>query len=555
MRALFSSVSLLLLMSGSVVHAAKPVTTLLRFVPEDSRFCVVVQNLRAHYQQLMKSPFMKKVEGSALKELLDELKRQVPLDELDQMLEQQFGLKLSQLRDDILGDAVVIAYRHPTKDRKEQGLILLHARDAELLRKTYLRFAKQASEQLSHGGNSYVRLGEGKDETYLHQSGSILLYCNNEEMLQEALDHSQKKVFPLVKRFEPALQKKPLVCAWINPRSFDGDLRAVMKQAPGPIATVLKNFAPAWKQLHDVFCTLSLDENLELGLALKLNEKQLPKTVQTFLEKLTQPSDLWSRIPSNAIAAGAVKIDLVSLFGFLTQAQSPESKKGLEDLLNYGTGLFGKDLRTEVLPNLGPDCGFYITSPPRSSEGWIPSIVVAMRVSPGNKSAPIDQTLMTGLRIAATAGAVAYNSKNPLDPVRWKILKTEQGEAQYASCKKGRELGLVPTFGLTQGYLVLASSPEAWKEFALRKPTAVKSKETPLFRLSIAELRRYIRKHQIAVTKFLAAQNETTARSIQEKLNGFMAILSLVESLDLRQTRENGLIHFQLRAQFAASLR
>ena len=67
---------------------------------------------------------------------------QKKLVEFEAQLKQGLGVTWSQLRDDIFGDAVVFAYRPGSsgKEDQEQGLMLVHARDAQLLANIAKRF-------------------------------------------------------------------------------------------------------------------------------------------------------------------------------------------------------------------------------------------------------------------------------------------------------------------------------------------------------------------------------------------------------------------------------
>ena len=76
-------------------------------VPEDVGFCVVVQDLREHNERLTKSPLVKALGKSAIGKI-PELQQ---VQALDQLFQKQFDIDLGKIRDDVLGDAIVFAYR------------------------------------------------------------------------------------------------------------------------------------------------------------------------------------------------------------------------------------------------------------------------------------------------------------------------------------------------------------------------------------------------------------------------------------------------------------
>src|SRR5690349_18878411 len=87
-----------------------PAEELLRFVPPDVSLCLVVRDLRGHAAALAESPFLEQLRRSPLGKQVQQtlgVQRLVA----DQFLQKYLRLDSTQLRDDILGDAVVVAYR------------------------------------------------------------------------------------------------------------------------------------------------------------------------------------------------------------------------------------------------------------------------------------------------------------------------------------------------------------------------------------------------------------------------------------------------------------
>src|SRR5262245_47844850 len=136
MKIASSLLGLLLLFSvrADSLHAAAPADQLVRLVPENVGFCVVVRDLRSHAEALRQSPFIADFCRSPLgRELLasQELEKVV---NVEKELKKLFDVDWAQVRDDILGDAVVLAYRPGPPDRpdQEQDLFLVHARNPQL---------------------------------------------------------------------------------------------------------------------------------------------------------------------------------------------------------------------------------------------------------------------------------------------------------------------------------------------------------------------------------------------------------------------------------------
>src|SRR6266542_4302428 len=116
--------------------AAPPAPTeeLLRFVPADVTFCFVLRDLRGHAAALRASPLVKQLRDSVGPALKGTPEWQ-QLEKANTFVEKLLGLSPERLRDEILGDAVVLAYRAgpPGKPQQEQGLLLVRAREAKTL--------------------------------------------------------------------------------------------------------------------------------------------------------------------------------------------------------------------------------------------------------------------------------------------------------------------------------------------------------------------------------------------------------------------------------------
>src|SRR5262249_5328980 len=139
-----------------------------------------------------------------------------------------------ELRDEILGDAIVISYRPGVgrHDESERGLILIRARNAPLL-STLLDRLDEAQEQAGdvkvdsrrHDGDSYRERTDAKGRQYFYVDRGILAISRSETPIR-SVTHRHHNTPPLS---EPpvAVQlrqlgaDKALAALWINPRAFE----------------------------------------------------------------------------------------------------------------------------------------------------------------------------------------------------------------------------------------------------------------------------------------------------------------------------------------------
>src|SRR5207248_4320466 len=136
----------------------------------------VLRDLRGHAVALQSSPLAEHLRASPFGPALKATPEWRQLEKANRFLEKFLGLRAEQLRDDILGDAVVLAYRAgpPDKPQQEQGLVLVRAREVKSLATLVERinqFHKESGdlkkiEEREHNGVKYFRRAERKEENF-----------------------------------------------------------------------------------------------------------------------------------------------------------------------------------------------------------------------------------------------------------------------------------------------------------------------------------------------------------------------------------------------------
>src|SRR5262249_10645084 len=109
--------------------AESPRDELLRMVPDDVGFCLVVEDVRGHAARPAEAPFVRQFQEAPMSALLNADRDWQMLTAGREKIEAVLGLDWTKLRDDVLGDAVVFAYRPslPADPPGDQILILLRA--------------------------------------------------------------------------------------------------------------------------------------------------------------------------------------------------------------------------------------------------------------------------------------------------------------------------------------------------------------------------------------------------------------------------------------------
>jgi hypothetical protein len=553
---------LLVLLGGAPALAAGR-DELLRLVPDDAAFCLVVQDLGAQLRQVEASPFARQWTRSVLGQALVAAPEWKKLLLVEQFLKKSLGVGWAELRDDLLGDAFAFAYRPgpPGKPEQEQGLFLLRAPSDKALAGLIDRlnaFQKLTGElkelqERSYKGVKYLRRVDRKEANFYLLRGPVLVFTHQESALRLAIDKDQALprdgVPELSRRLRDLGLDRAVAALTIQPRAFDALLAS---KQDDPAARMV---ARCWKGLDGVGLGLHLKRDLELSLTIKARPDKLPPSVRRVLAAPSKASELWAGFPEDALFAAAGRLDLAALFDLAGEFLPPRRRQALAGELERSLGaMLGKDLIREVLPAIGPDGGLCLTAPPADARDWAPRFQAAVRVARGEADDPIDQAVFSAVESWAQLAVLGHNKQNPTRPLRLKTTFLDGAKVRYLQGEAVFPEGMQPAFGLRNGYLVLASSPAELRRFKGGSPAA-SSASVPLLRLSFRAWKAYLKERREPLAAALAAKEKLTRERAREKIDGLRNALELLDRLELRQSAGNDRVTFTLAVQFTQPLK
>src|SRR5947209_4391752 len=301
--------SVALLLSLSPAAVAGPRDDLLQLVPDDYTFCVVVQNLRDQSGGPGGSSFLKSLSEAPLIKGLQSSPEAKKFQDVFESLLKELGVTPEQLRDDLLGDALVFAYRKgpPGQEGKEDGLILLHARDDKLLQRVVDRVIElqtksgeiKGVEPVGSGESRYFRrlkMVENEPADFYAVRGHRLVFSGNEALVKDILTRLANTNGP-----EPAIARRMKqlgvndapAAVLINPRSFDADVAVGAQAAKGSEQAFLKQFSTYWKAVDGLAVFVNLRPAIEIGLAVNVRKSELPPAAAKFFAEAGKRSPLW----------------------------------------------------------------------------------------------------------------------------------------------------------------------------------------------------------------------------------------------------------------------
>jgi hypothetical protein len=115
--------------------------------------------------------------------------------------------------------------------------------------------------------------------------------------------------------------------------------------------------------------------------------------------------------------------------------------------------------------------------------------------------------------------------------------------------------GLSPAFGLQNGFLIFASSPEALRRFASTPRAPISTDELPLFRLSLKDLRQFLKERREPLAQAVAEKNQMKKEEAERRLDALLLGLQFFDRLEVTQRPAPGQVMFTLHLQTSQPLR
>ncbi len=545
MRRSLLLVALLLTQLPAPARAQAPASDLLSLVPNEFGFCMAVNDLRGHWQRFEQAPWVKAFKQSPLGEAFLSAPEFRELAKFQRDLQEHLKVDWPTVRDEVLGDAAVFAYRPPDADNKgEQGLLLVKARQAEVLERLIKQLNKvqmaagelKSLDEQQHQGVKYYRRVHDKAAPWWYVvQGPVFALASNETTLKAVIERPAQ---PAAVR--PALRhagaEKALAALWLNPRFFDVELKAKAQQGLGPDGQLFARLLEHWQALDAVVVTVDVQENVEMRLSLLARSKDLPAAAKEWFTRRGQASELWQRFPENSIFTLAGRTDFRALADGMLELTPEPVRKLVVDALGKNVGAaVGLDPLRDVLPNLGPDWGMCVL--PASAGKDFPQAVFVLAVKPGKREPGVDQALYKAIQFFVGLALYPHNNgKAEADKIQMHTLKQGDVEVKYLAQDRHFPAGFQPAFALKDGYLLLATSPTAVEQFQRRSNSAAAENDDVLMlRLAPTELAQLIRLHRQRVVEQMAQKSGQSQAAAEQNLNGLLGLLDLCRTVTLSQ--------------------
>jgi hypothetical protein len=417
---------------------------LLHLVPADAAVVLMVDGLRDQIRAFTASPLADGLKQlPAVRDWIDSEKARQLAQSCDQ-IETVLGIKLTEVCDDLIGDSAVLALRlspdAPADSSQARGLLLFKARNKVLLdrlihavnaRQKESGELTQVSDRpragITYHSREYAPAAGRPPEWYVSYPDGTFAFSNSESLILAVIDRKGKADSPdalrapnpssakverglaELSRFQSVQSRLPanaLVRLFVEPRQ----LVRLMAAAPRPAkASDARIMALIERYLAAVdYAGAALVWNaagIVVHTAETLDPAKLDPWILRWAGNDRRLDPALRRVPPSALAIASGRIDAVALHDALREVVFENDGPKLNNLETLLKGLLlGQDLRTRILPALGPGILAYVDFPaeaddtiatgrPRSSASpWPFSQVLVISVQGGEPAPAVAET-------------------------------------------------------------------------------------------------------------------------------------------------------------------
>jgi hypothetical protein len=510
---------------------------LLALLPDDFAVCVVMHDLRGHAARWEQSDWLKTFRASPVGKSFLDAPEVRQLDRWQSEMKKHLDLDWPALRDDILGETLILAYSPGPRNKPgdERGLFLLHVHKPERLvqvidrlNEAQTRSGEVRLTELHHKGNTYYRRVQTGKTQYYSIKGSLAAVATKEEIIQAFLDRrsAPAKDNPWAKRLQRAGAESAIVTMFVNPRMLDAEVLQNSKK-DDPLSGY-------WRALEAVIVTVTIQDEAELRVSIQADAAKLPEWAKSAFTQTMPASSLWQRFPERSILTVAARTDFAGAADALKLLMPEKDRKKLTNDWQGSVGaLLRLDPFKEILPNIGPDWGICVL--PSKDAKQLPQTMFALAVKSGSNDQPVDKSLFKAVELFAGIAVLDYNKKNPNSVIRLQTVMQDKVEVLCLSNDKVFPPGFQPACALKDGFLLVASSPDAILKFRVHDRRPDERKETPLLRLSAPELAKLLEHRREHILINLTDRQQMSAADAKKNLENVIGLLGLFDDLTLSQ--------------------
>lgn len=572
---------LLCLGAGKTLFGGEPAPSdeLLKLVPADAGLIVTVDRLREQSRAILDSQLFEDVRGLPVfqawlgAEKVRDFERS--RGQIEGFLETSFG----EVRDEILGDAVVLALRLPADKAdpaEARGLLVLKARDPKLLERLVglVNSTQQQNGEIAdlseqrRGSTVYLTrtFHPGDDhmpESFVIFPDGTFAFSNAESLIHEVIDRKTKAGTPMQgsvadrPSFRSTAARLPAGAAarlFVEPslpRRLLGRLPAPNSDEDRGFRTFIERYVGG---LDYVGAALVIrDQEIKIQAVQAFQPDRFRELAGTWLsnQDSNRPGSRLLTVPTSTLALMTLNINFPSLYRTLTDLVPAADRPRIAKLETLAEGLLlGLDVRRRVVPALGPRVVAYIEPPDFSNAKDdaatgrfpFPTIVAAeideeaVRHLGTERSPTVAAALDNALKTVFAAlsldekrvPASGHIEVHELDGATVTSLSTPYPFA-YAVDHAGRRLVLGNSPEAVTRYLEAGGDPRAGARFQAIRSAAFPDRES-YGCIDLAAIHDLVVKHRERLIESTARKEQRSASDVGRDLDQVLGLVGLFDA-------------------------
>lgn len=454
---------------------------LLKFVHRDAAACLHMPRPVTDWQRIQSSKFAERITASTVyREWRDSPEFQ-NLVGVRSLIEGVLAKPLPQAAQELFGAGFVFA-AYAVPGGKPDGVLILEADSEATITELLAKLGKltdSRTEQRTYRDTVYERWTTKDDKTvHFVRPGNVFALAESEALIQQVIDlHLDNTADSSLagRRELVAAQTRrtehEVAAVYVDPRAWDSHIAADEKM-PQP----LKN---AWKRCQWVTLRLRYDDAPQFDVEADYDSEGSPGWWTRWTDLAASSQLPVERIPQDALLAMSGLLDSPGIVDLAhrSQAASTELPKEVRQARRMLSGLLlGLDPVDDLLPVLGPRWMAYVV--PRSpaadagavvSKSFPVDMLFAIELQPNapapdtgiEPTAALHNTLFTGLNVLAAV----HNTRT-----KQQIAVVRNKNVNDVTIHWAEPVALFrPAFAISDGYLLLATSPELCERFLAEK--------------------------------------------------------------------------------------
>ncbi len=571
---------------GAGLPLPPPTDVLLRLVPSDVAVVVTVDGLRDQTSAFLKSRLASDLRRLPAVRAWFASEKYQHFERSRAQIETLLGANLTEVRDELLGDAIILALRlspeAPGDASQARGILLVQARDPALLRRLIrvVNTIQQESGELAgvaerqRNGTTYVvrdfpAAANRPPEWYVVYPDGTFAFSNSEAMIQSVIDRKARgqddkngtKAVPSIdsglgeqpklKAVKDKLPERALARLFVNPRQFERLLAAAPRPDKPTDARIMATLERYVAAVDFAGAALTWDdESIVIHSVETLNPSLLDPWLRRWAGDARRVDPTLLRVPQTALAVASGHVDALAFFDAISQIVPDEDQPRLANIETVLTGLLlGNDLRSKVLPGIGPGAVAYLDAPAEAQEqggapdskaaavaGWPFPLVMVISLRGGSGTdlsaalaAAIDNALRTAMAMAAMDDKRAQGrSRIATRDVAGLTVTTLDPAVPFAYAvdrARGR-LILSTSPGAIARYLESSSDPKTGERIRRLQATGFADTDTYAC-VDFDALENLASKHRGLLVQTLAARQKRSVEEVDRDLSHVLAMARL----------------------------